>query len=258
MLLLDVRDAVFLAVILPEDETPEYAVRGKQGKLLVELFVIAEMGKVFLHAFGGNAGGEGFDFPCVHGKPCGLTSDKTGIRYKIPALLIAVDRVLGGEAREDAESVDGDMGMLRVKLAQEGKKPSDIFGGDFFFAGGKEPSEEHLVNGENDGMGAADLLPEPVLQTLGIARLGIVVLQFRGRDNDIIVRNLACVDHELTAGGTPVQRDEKDAGGRERGGVCGDGTGGRVGGVQDAVVPKGQKAEKDYEKEDVFFHSFAR
>ena len=210
--LLDVRDAVFLAVVLTEHEARQRALVREVDEPFVECGVLPEVCEVALQACGRDLRLEGGEFRFVDGQPCSLSAGEARVGHDVAPLVVAVDRVLRRQSRQDAEGVDGHGGIGFVELAQEGEELLDLCRRRLLLAGRQQAAVEQLVDGEEDGVDRSlgHFLEQPAAHGLRVAGLRVVVLQLVWRRHDLRAADAARVDDELAAWRAAVERHEDD------------------------------------------------
>ena len=240
--LLDVRDAVLLAVVLPEHEARDGPVMREVDEPLIEGGVLLEVREVAREARGRDLRLEGGEFRFVDGQPCSLSAGEARVGHDVAPLVVAVNRVLRRQPRQDAEGIDGHGGIRRVELVQEGEEFLDFLGRGLFLAGRQQAAVEQLVDGEEDGVSLACLyfLEQPAAHALRVAGLRVVVLQLVWRRHDLRAADASRIDDELAAGRAAVERHEHDMVLRRF--LRRDGRAGRV--VQGSQIPEPEREER--------------
>lgn len=155
IVLLDVRDAVFLAVVLPEHEARDGPVVREVDEPFIEGGILCKVREVTREARGRNLRLERGELFLVDGQARRLAADEARVGHDVAPLVVAVNRVLRRQARQDAEGVDGHGGIRRVELVEEGEEFLDFRGRCLLLAGRQQAAVEQLVDGEEDGLSLA-------------------------------------------------------------------------------------------------------
>ena len=172
--------------------------------------VFLEMREVTFEARGRDGIVQARELGFVNGLAGGFPASQPGVGDEVAPLLIAIDRVLRREARQDAEGVERHIGVCGMEFAQISAERGNLPVCDGFLACGEQAAIEQLVDRQDSGFFARQRRHEPRADALGIAWLRVVIAKLAGRRHDVRTRELPRIDDELPAGRSAVERHEHD------------------------------------------------